>query len=222
MSSRVLVVNDDLQASKPVISMLAARGYDVRTTTDADSAISSVRLWCPAVVIADTKIPLVDGIDLCQRVREISQVPIIVVSGNSDGRSEIGALDSGADDYLAKPFSAETLLARVRVAVRRSGATPESSALGVGEFHIDFNDRRVRVNGQPIRRRRNDLLVFMAAPEPCARAPFCSGPSGWTSGDQPVPPHLHGAAAQKLSQPVAAALYRHRTMGWVGSTGLVH
>jgi two-component system KDP operon response regulator KdpE len=163
MSSRVLfVVDHDPHAAKAITSMLASRGYEVRTVSDADSAMSSVRSWCPALVIADTGVP--GDIELCQRVREISNVPIIVVSSNNDGRSEIAALDSGADDYIVKPFSAETLLARARVAVRRSGETPETSALGVGEFHIDFHDRRVRVHGQPVRLtpKEFDLFVFMA------------------------------------------------------------
>jgi len=165
MSSRVLfVVDDDPHSAKLVTSMLTSRGYEVRTASDAESAMQVVREWRPAVVIADTSLPLVEGIQLCHRVRALSTVPIIVVSGNNDGRSEIGALDSGADDYILKPFSMETLLARVRAAIRRSGETADVSALGVGEFHIDFNDRRVRVHGQPVRLtpKEFDLFVFMA------------------------------------------------------------
>ncbi len=165
MSLRVLfVVDDDPHAAKVITSMLASRGYDVRAASDADSAVSIVRAWCPAAVIADTTLPLPGGVRLCERIREISTVPIIVVSGSNDGRSEIAALDAGADDYIVKPFSMDTLLARVRVAVRRSGETPEASALGVGEFHIDFHDRRVRVHGHPVRLtpKEFELFVYMA------------------------------------------------------------
>jgi two-component system KDP operon response regulator KdpE len=164
MSSGVLVVDDDLQAAKPLIGTLASRGYDVRSASDAESAMSSLRAWCPALIIADLEMPLVDGIELCRRVRQISNVPVIVVSGNADCRSEVSALDSGADDFIVKPFSTDTLLARVRVALRRSVGTPEPSALGIGEFHIDFNDRRVRLHGQPVRLtpKEFDLFVFMA------------------------------------------------------------
>ena len=165
MSLRVLfVVDDDPHAAKVITSTLAGRGYEVRAASDDEAAISIVRTWCPAVVIADTALPLVGGVRLCRRVREISKVPIIVVSGNNDGRSEIAVLDAGADDYVAKPFSIETLLARVRAAVRRSGETPEESALGVGEFHIDFHDRRVRVHGHPVRLtpKEFELFVYMA------------------------------------------------------------
>src|SRR5260221_254985 len=143
MSLRVLfVVDDDPHAAKVITDMLASRGYEIRAASDADSAVSIVRSWCPAAVIADTTLPLVGGVQLCQRIREISNVPIIMVSGNNDGRAEIAALDAGADDYIVKPFGMDTLLARVRVAVRRSGDSPEASGLGVGEFHIDFHDRR--------------------------------------------------------------------------------
>jgi two-component system KDP operon response regulator KdpE len=125
--------------------------------------MSSIRDWRPALIITDLEMPQVNGIELCRRVRHTSSVPIIVVSGNTDRRWEIAALDSGADDYLAKPFSTDTLLARVRVALRRT-EMPEPAAFGVGQFHIDFDDRRVRVNGQPVRLtpKEFDLFTFMA------------------------------------------------------------
>jgi two-component system KDP operon response regulator KdpE len=136
----------------------------VRATSDAESAMTMLRGWGPALLIADMKLPLANAIDLCRRVREISNVPLIVVSGSNDRRSEIAALDAGADDYIVKPFSTETVLARVRAACRRNTDRPDTSAFGVGEFHIDFNDRRVRVHGQPVRLtpKEFDLFVFMA------------------------------------------------------------
>ncbi len=165
MSLRVLfVVDEDPHAAKVITDMLASRGYDVQAASDAESAVSIVRTWCPDAVIADTTLPLPGGVQLCRRIRAISNVPIIMVSGNNDGRAEIAALDAGADDYIVKPFGMETLLARVRVAVRRSGETPEASALGVGEFHIDFHDRRVHVHGHPVRLtpKEFELFVYMA------------------------------------------------------------
>jgi two-component system KDP operon response regulator KdpE len=166
MSSRVLVllVDDDPQASKLVTNLLASRGYDVRTASDAESAMSSVRAWRPALVICNLEMQAVDGIELCRRIRQASNVAIIVVSSNSDVLSEVAALNAGADDYIVKPFNIENLLARVRVALRRSVGTPEALPLGVGEFHIDFQDRRVRLHGQPVRLtpKEFDLFVFMA------------------------------------------------------------
>ena len=162
--SSLLIVDDDLRAAKLLTSALASRGYNVRTASDAESAMSSFRACCPALIIADLEMPLIDGIELCRRVRQTSNVPVIVVSSDTDSQSEVAALDSGADDYIMKPFSIDKLLARVRVALRRSVGTPEESALGVGEFHIDFHERRVHVHGQPVRLtpKEFDLFVFMA------------------------------------------------------------
>ena len=164
MSASVLVVDDGPQVAKLVTSILASRGYEVRTASDAESAMTSIRARCPALIITDLETPDVDGIELCRTVRETSNVPIIVMSGNADCASEVAALDAGADDYLVKPLVVEKLLARVRVALRRSTEMPETAALGVGEFHIDFDDHRVRVNGQPVRLtpKEFDLFVFMA------------------------------------------------------------
>ena len=163
MSSRVLVVDDDPQVAKMLMGVLVSDGYDGRTAKDAESAMSNLRAWRPALIITDLEMPQVDGIELCRRVRHTSSIPIIVLSSSADRRSEIAALDSGADDYLARPLSTDTLLARVRVALRRSREVPEA-AFGVGQFHIDFDDHRVRVNGQPVRLtpKEFDLFTFMA------------------------------------------------------------
>jgi len=164
MSSRVLVVDDQPQSAKLIASLLASSGYDVRTAGDADATMSSVRAWRPALIICTLDMPLVDGIELWRRIRQTSNVAIIVVSGRNDGRSEAVALNAGADDYIVKPFNTDNLLARVRAALRRSVGMPETSPLGVGEFHIDFQDRRVRLHGQPVRLtpKEFDLFVFMA------------------------------------------------------------
>jgi two-component system KDP operon response regulator KdpE len=166
MSSRVvvLVVDDDQPAAKLVTSLLAIRGYEVRTASDAESAASGVKAWQPSLIICSLDMPSVDGIELWRRIRQTSNVAIIVVARTNDVRSEAAALNAGADDYIVKPFNTENLLARVRAALRRSVGTPEALPLGVGEFHIDFQDRRVRVHGQPVRLtpKEFDLLVFMA------------------------------------------------------------
>ena len=163
MSSRVLIVDNDSRNARQLMSVLATR-YDVRTASDAESAMAILCTWRPAVIITALEIPVVDGVELCRRVRQTSAVPMIVVSRNGDAPSEIAALDAGADDYMRQPLSTDALLARVRVALRRTMDEPEASALGVGEFHIDFHDRRVRVHGQPVRLtpKEFDLFVFMA------------------------------------------------------------
>jgi two-component system, OmpR family, KDP operon response regulator KdpE len=164
MRSSVLVVDDDLHVANVLAGTLVSRGYDARAVYDADAAMSSFRRWGPAIVVTDLEMPGADGIELCRRIRETSNVPILVVSGANDGRVEVAALDAGADDYIVKPFGTERLLARMRAALRRSGGASGTSALDVGEFQIDFFDRRVRVHGQPVRLtpKEFDLFTFMA------------------------------------------------------------
>lgn len=164
MSTRVLVVDDDAQVAKLMASFLGAHGYEVRTASDAESAMTNLRTSSPALILTDLEMPNLDGIELCRLVRATSNVPILVMARDADCASEVAALDAGADDYLVKPIAAERLLARVRVGLRRSREIPETGELGVGEFHIDFEGRRVRVHGQPVRLtpKEYDLFTFMA------------------------------------------------------------
>src|SRR5439155_13171570 len=103
MSSRVLVVVHDPQGATQLTTVLARR-YDVRATSDAEAAMTALRAWHPALIVTDLEMPIVDGIELCRRVRQISTVPIIVISREVDGLSEVAALDAGADDYVKRPF----------------------------------------------------------------------------------------------------------------------
>ena len=162
--SSVLIVDDDPQVVRLLTDMLVSRGYEIRRADDAESAMATIAAKCPALVVIDLDMPNLNGVELCKRVRETSQVPIVVLSGNNDFRSEVEALDAGADDYLARPLIADTLMARVRVSLRRYTDMPEMPALGIGEFHIDFEDRRVRVGGQAVRLtpKEFDLFVYMA------------------------------------------------------------
>ena len=164
MSASVLVVDNDPQVAKLITRIVASRGYECGMVSDAESAIASIGVRPPALILTDLEMPGMNGIELCRRVRETSNVPILMMSANADCASEVAALDAGADDYIVKPFVVDRLLARIRVALRRSAEMPETAAIGVGEFHIDFEDRRVRVNGQPVRLtpKEFDLFVFMA------------------------------------------------------------
>ena len=162
MSTNILVVGDNLQAAKVVSGTLTNRGYEVRTAGNPELAFESIRARRPSLIIADLGASGMDDLAFCRRVRDSANVPLIVVS--ADEGAEIAALDSGADDYLVKPLITERLLARVRAALRRSPDEPEASTMGVGAFHIDFHDHRVRVHGQPGRLtpKEFDLFVLMA------------------------------------------------------------
>ena len=163
-TSRVLVVDDEPQITRVLKTVLTSQGYQVRTAAEGESALSSLADWHPELVITDLYMPRMDGVELCRRIRAVSAVPIIVLSVKGEEKTKVQALDSGADDYVTKPFGTDELLARVRAALRRSGSTGEGASLEVGDFRIDFDGRRVHIRGNEVRLtpKEFDLFVFLA------------------------------------------------------------
>jgi two-component system, OmpR family, KDP operon response regulator KdpE len=229
MSTSVLVVDGDLQLTKLVTGILVGRGYEVRTASEAESAMASIGITPPALVLTGLDMPGSSGLEFCRRVREASKVPIIVMSASVECASEVAALDSGADDYLAKPLVTDRLLARVRVALRRTLETPPEAALGVGEFYIDFENHRVRVNGQTVRLtpKEFDLFVYMARnPNRVLRHKALLG-AVWGEASEEQPEYLRvfmGQLRKKLESDPSNPRYLV-TEPWVGyrfnPTGLV-
>src|SRR5215467_14606005 len=164
--SRILVVDDETQITRVLKTMLQSQGYEVKTAADAESALDLAVDWIPDLIITDLSMPRMTGIELCRQVREHSQVPIIVLSVREDEKSKVAALDSGADDYVTKPFGVNELLARLRANLRRVAATHEEQPdpLEAGDFYINPQSRIVRVRGKDIHLtpKEFDLLVFMA------------------------------------------------------------
>jgi two-component system KDP operon response regulator KdpE len=122
--------------------------------------------WSPDLLITDLRMPNMDGLELCRRVRLNSQIPIIVLSVRGEERIKVEALDAGADDYVTKPFSTNELLARVRAALRRASSkhTLEEQIIDVGDFHVDLQTRSVLVKGRSVHLtpKEFDLLVYLA------------------------------------------------------------
>jgi two-component system KDP operon response regulator KdpE len=162
--SRVLVVDDEPQITRVLRTVLTSQGYQVRVAAEGESALTNFSEWRPELVITDLYMPRMDGIELCRRIRAMSAVPIIVLSVKGEERTKVEALDSGADDYVTKPFGIDELLARVRAALRRSGADAEVASFDAGDFRIDLEARRVHARGQEIRLtpKEFDLFVYMA------------------------------------------------------------
>ena len=123
--SRVLVVDDEPQITRVLRTVLSSQGYQVRTAAEGESALANFAEWRPELVITDLYMPHMDGVELCRRIRAMSTVPIIVLSVKGEERTKVEALDSGADDYVTKPFGIDELLARVRAALRRGGGDTE-------------------------------------------------------------------------------------------------
>jgi two-component system KDP operon response regulator KdpE len=162
---RILVVDDEAQITRVLRTTLSAQGYDLRVANDGEMALQVMKDWTPHLVITDLAMPNLDGIGLCRRIRQMSEVPIIVLSVRNQDRAKIDALDAGADDYVTKPFSMNELLARIRAHLRRVRPEEESGQLiERGDFRIDLEARSVTVNGRDVHLtpKEFDLLVYLA------------------------------------------------------------
>jgi two-component system KDP operon response regulator KdpE len=148
-----LVVEDEPQMRKFIRASLASHGYRILEAERASEAIMLVTSHNPDLVLLDLGLPDGDGIDLTRQLREWSRVPIIVISARGCEEDKVAALDTGADDYLTKPFAVNELLARMRVAQRHAEAPAshaEAQAFEFGELHIDAARREVTLSGQPV------------------------------------------------------------------------
>jgi two-component system, OmpR family, KDP operon response regulator KdpE len=162
----ILVVDDEAQISRVLKTTLSAQGYGIRTASDGAQALHEMQNWVPDLIITDLRMPNMDGLELCRKVRSQSRIPIIVLSVKGEETIKIEALDAGADDYVTKPFSVNELLARVRAALRRKSAAekPEQPVIEAGDFHIDVARRRVHVREEEVHLtpKEFDLLVYLA------------------------------------------------------------
>ena len=139
---QILVVEDDAPVRNLITNTLKAHDYRFITAINGENAIMETASHNPDAILLDLGLPDIDGIEVISRIRSWSDVPIIVISARSEDWDKIGALDSGADDYLTKPFSVEELLARLRVTQRRSelmhGSTGHQSFYENGPLKIDY------------------------------------------------------------------------------------
>lgn len=162
---RILIVDDEPQIGRVLRTGLKSHGYDVRVAADGVSALDTFDDWHPDLVVTDLTMPNMDGLELCRRLRAVSQVPIIVLSARGEERTKVEALDIGADDYVTKPFGIDELLARVRASLRRATmpvTEPTPTTLEAGDFRIDFETRAVTVRGSEVHLtpKELDLLAY--------------------------------------------------------------
>jgi two-component system, OmpR family, KDP operon response regulator KdpE len=163
---RILVVDDEPQLIRVLRTGLTSRGYDVRAAADGLSAFDTFNDWHPDLVITDLGMPNMNGIELCRRLRAISQVPIIVLSAKGEEQTKVEALDTGADDFVTKPFGIDELLARVRASLRRAATSVANEAaltvIETGDFHVDLESRKLTVLGREIHLtpKEFDLLTY--------------------------------------------------------------
>ena len=154
----VLLVEDDDTLREALVYLLRREGHDVKTAVDGRAALEQFDRATPDIILLDLMIPILDGVEVCRRVREVSEVPIIMLTAkNSEGDIVLG-LEVGADDYITKPFSTPELLARIRSAIRRSranagaepGEAPSDDVLKVDGVEMDVVRHRVKIDGERI------------------------------------------------------------------------
>jgi len=148
--ARILVVDDDPAILRSVRRALGAHGYRVETCDRAAGVMAAVGDFRPEVVLLDLVLPDGDGIGVCRAIRTGNMVPIIVLSAVDDDRRKVEALDEGADDYLTKPFSMDELLARIRVALRRTAGQAKETLLRAGPIALNVATHGVEVAGVPV------------------------------------------------------------------------
>lgn len=161
---RILIVDDERQITRVLRTSLQSSGYDVTTAHDGLEALALFQKSPPDLVITDLAMPEMDGIELTREIRRTSDTPILVLSVREAERQKVAALDSGADDYIVKPFSMPELLARVRANLRKVTPVPESPQLTVGNFFIDVEAHQLTVLGTPLHLTPKEfaLLLFFA------------------------------------------------------------
>ena len=150
---RVLVVDDDPAILRLLSTNLKARGYEVMTAADGEEALEAVQKDFIDLIVLDIMMPKVDGVQVCQRVREWSDIPIIILSARGDEHDKVKCLELGADDYLTKPFGIAELMARINTAFRHRGdatVAPAQSVFTCDGLEINFAKRRVTVKGREV------------------------------------------------------------------------
>ncbi len=162
--ARILIVDDEKQIRRMLKAALEGYGYDISEAASGHEGLSQVSIFHPDIVILDLGLPDLDGIEVIKRLREWTQVPVIVLSVREHEDDKINALDAGADDYVTKPFSMGELLARLRVALRRAAGSEDEPVLAFGELSLDLSHRSVTLKGEEVKLTPTEyeVLKFLA------------------------------------------------------------
>ena len=161
----IVIVEDEYNISSFVSAVLQANGFDTMVARNGAEAILLIPSHCPDLVLLDLGLPDMDGQGIIENVRGWSNVPIIVVSARTRERDKVMALESGADDYITKPFGTSELLARIRTALRhvqlREGeqAQRQTGVFHTGDLEVDYDKRRVYVNGEDAHLTQNEYKI---------------------------------------------------------------
>jgi len=160
----ILIVDDDPLITGPTEQALTAAGYDVEVASDGARGLRAAREIDPDVVVLDVMMPEMDGWEVCKNLREVSAVPILMLTALGDEVDRILGLELGADDYLTKPFSTRELLARIKALLRRvefdRAALPANRTFNFGDIHVDLDTRKVTRNGEELALRYKEFELL--------------------------------------------------------------
>jgi two-component system KDP operon response regulator KdpE len=219
---RILVVDDEPQITRVLRTSLTSQGYDIRVANNGETALQILKDWTADLVITDLAMPVMDGVELCRRVRAKSEVPIIVLSVRGEERTKVQALDVGADDYVTKPFGINELLARVRASLRRAPSSEEEEGgiIDAGDFHIDLDTHSVSVKGREVHLtpKEFELLVYLARRPEKVVAHRILLRAVWGPNSTEQPEYLRvfiGQLRKKIEPEASSPRYLH-TEPWIG------
>lgn len=147
---RILVVDDEVAIQRFLRTVLGAKDFELSVANNGQEALQATAQIKPDIILLDLGLPDMDGVEVIKRLREWTQVPIIVLSVREREGDKVLALDAGADDYLTKPFGMAELLARVRVALRRAVQQVEEPVFCVDELEVDLTSRKVLLRGKEV------------------------------------------------------------------------
>ena len=166
MTAKILVVDDDPAISEMLTIVLQTEGFDTVVVGDGNDAVTAAQEHDPDLILLDVMLPGMSGIDVCRTVREFSTMPIVMLTARTDTVDVVLGLESGADDYITKPFKPKELIARVRARLRRSPEeSAESTTIRVGEVESDMAGHEVTRGGEVINLTpiEFDLLTTLAS-----------------------------------------------------------
>jgi two-component system KDP operon response regulator KdpE len=162
----ILVIDDEPQILRALKTILRERDFRVTTAGSGEEGLALAAAEPPDLIVLDLTLPKMDGIEVCARLREWTQLPILVLSVRGGERDKVAALDAGADDYLTKPFGIEELLARIRVGLRHAALAKGSPSVVItsGPVVIDLSTRQVTLDGAAVRLTPTEyrLLAYLA------------------------------------------------------------
>jgi DNA-binding response OmpR family regulator len=188
--ARVLVVDDDPTVREVVVSYLRAAQHEVDEAADGESVAGLMRDRPADLVVLDLMLPGIDGLEVCRRLRQVSDVPVIMLTALGSETDRVVGLEQGADDYVTKPFSPRELVLRVESVLRRAGerTTTEQGRLEDGDLVVDLARHEVTLEGRvlSLTAREYDLLKFLLAHPGTAysREELLQQVWGWSFGDQ--------------------------------------